>query len=91
LASVVASCVESVPALVVNETGTCLRTFPFMSRTLAVIVVDPPSAETDAGFAPTLTAPTEADPTAIRSAPVAAVTAPPEVAVMTAVPLEPPD
>src|SRR4051812_23142049 len=46
LLSVVTSCVERVPALVVNDTGTPLSTLPFTSSTLAVIVVEPPSAET---------------------------------------------
>ena len=90
-ASEVTSCEESVPAVLVNDTATCGRTLPFTSTTLALIVVEPPSAGTDAGLAPSLMAPTDAEPTAIRSAPVAVVTAPPEVAVMTAVPLEPPD
>ncbi len=50
----------------------------------------PPLAGTVSGFAFTETRPTAAVPTKIFSAPVAPVVAPPETAVIVAVPFEPP-
>jgi hypothetical protein len=98
---VVARVVESVPAVVVNETGEEGRAFPLMSNTFAVTVEVPPVFGTSAGLAFTETRPTPAVPTAILTAPPVvvvvvppvevlvppAVVAPPDVALMTAVPL----
>ena len=73
----------------VNTTGTCVSTLPLTSSTLAVMVVAPPNAETEAGFAFTRTAPTAAVPTeSLRG--FDPVVAPPDVAVIVAVPLAPP-
>jgi hypothetical protein len=77
---------ESVPAVVVNDTGEDGSTLPLMSNTLAVIVVDPPVFGTVAGLALTVTRPTAAVPTAILIAPWVPVEAPPDSAVIVAVP-----
>jgi hypothetical protein len=83
----VASVVDKVPAVVVNDTGAELSTFPLMSNTMAVIVVEPPPLGTLVGFAFTETLPTAAVPMAILAAPVVPVVAPPDEATMVAVPL----
>ena len=57
-----------------------------MSMTTAVIVEDPPSAGSRVGFADTRTLPTAAVPIAIFAALVPLADAPPELAVMVAVP-----
>ena len=80
----------SEPADVVKETGTPGNALPLMSKILAVMVVVPPNADTLLGFAPTRTPPTDAVPTAILIAPAVPVDAPPEIALMFAVPLLPP-
>lgn len=76
----------SVPAVVVNVTGTPLIKLPLTSNTVAEIVVEPPSAGTLAGLALTTTFCTAALPTRIFSAPLDPTDAPPEIAVIVAVP-----
>jgi hypothetical protein len=82
---------ESVPAVVVNDTGADRSGLPLMSNTVAVMVVVPPVFGTVAGFAFTVTRPTAAVPTEILSAPAAPVVAPPEIAVIVAVPFALPE
>src|SRR5690349_11686358 len=77
------------PAVVVKLTGTPTNAAPFTSSTDAVIVVEPPREETDAGFARRITRPTAAVPSAILIAPSVPVVAPPEIAVIVAVPFAP--
>jgi hypothetical protein len=94
--SVVTTAALNEPLSAVKVTGTPARTFPFVSRTFALIVLDPPDADTVAGLAVTVTPPTAAAPIAIftevdavdvAAAPVVVVPpAPPEVAVIVAVP-----
>ena len=89
-ASVVRAEEESEPAVDDRLTGAELSPLPLMSKTDTVIVVEPPSAGTDAGLALTLTRPTAADPMAILMAPAVPTLAPPQEAVMVAVPDEVP-
>ena len=84
--SVKASDADSVPPVVVNVTGIPLSVFPLTSATAAVIVDLPPSDETVVGFALTTTRPTAAAPIAILTAPFAPTEAPPDIAVIFAVP-----
>jgi hypothetical protein len=99
LGSVVTTAALNEPLSAVNETGTPGSTFPFVSRTFAVIVLDPPDDDTVAGLAEAVTPPTAADPIAIFTVFDALVVAlvpepellvvppaPPEVAVIVAVP-----
>jgi type II secretory pathway pseudopilin PulG len=86
VASVITLVAASVPALVVNVTGTCSSAFPLVSATDAVIVETPPCDETVVGLAPTTIRPTAAAPTAILAAPFVPVVTPPETAMMVAVP-----
>src|SRR5204862_4485902 len=86
LSLVVTSDEARFPAVVENETGAAVSGFPLISRTVAVMVVDPPVFGTEAGFALIATLPTEAVPTAIFSAPFEPVDAPPESALIVAVP-----
>ena len=88
--SVFTTALPRTPVEVEKLTGTPLSALPFTSTTLAVMVATPPLTDTGFGLAETLTRPTAADPTAIRTPPFAPVLAPPEVALMTAVPLLPP-
>jgi len=76
--------------VVENVTGTEMSGLPLMSSTLAVITLEPPSDDTVAGFALTLTRPTAAEPTAILTAPFAPTLAPPDIAEIVAVPDWPP-
>jgi hypothetical protein len=78
---------ERVPAVVEKKTGAATRTLPFTSKTLAVIVDEPPNDDTDEGEAPTFTRPTAAEPTKIFRAPALPVVAPPDEAVIEAAPL----
>ena len=87
--SVVTTVAEMDPVVVEKTTGTSGRELPFTSNTLAVMMVEPPRAETVAGFALTRTAPTAAVPTESFSAPAVPVEAPPEKATIEAVPLLP--
>ena len=82
---------KNCPAVDVKTTGADLKALPLMSSTLAVIVVGPPAAGTVAGLALTVTRPTAAVPIAILSAPAVPVVAPPENALIVAVPLDAPD
>jgi hypothetical protein len=75
------------PADVVKFTGTDERGEPFTSRTLAVITDVPPIAGIIPGFAARLTWPTAAAPIAILTALAVVTLAPPDDAVMLAVPL----
>ena len=84
--SVVASDVLSTPPVVENDTCADTNAFPFTSNTTALTVDEPPSAGTSVGFALTMTLPTAAVPTRIFSAPLAPTLAPPDIAVMVAVP-----
>ena len=74
------------PAVAVNVTGMPFIRFPLTSNTVAEIVVEPPSAGTVAGEALATTFCTAAEPTSIFSAPFVPVVAPPEIAVIVAVP-----
>jgi hypothetical protein len=76
-----------VPVVVVNVTGTAFIRLPLTSKTVALMVVDPPSAGTVAGLAFTTTFWTAAVPTRIFSGFVP-VLAPPEIAAIDAVPDE---
>lgn len=89
LSFVVATPVDKAPAVVVNSTGDPTSALPLMSSTVAVMVAWPPCDETDCGFALSTTRATAAVPTEILSAPVLPVVAPPDTAVIVAVPLEP--
>jgi hypothetical protein len=82
---VLAILVLSVPAVVVNVTGTPVMRLPLRSKTVAEIVVVPPSDGTVAGLALTTTFCTAAVPTRIFSEFVPVV-APPEIAEIAAVP-----
>lgn len=86
VASVVTTAALSVPAVVANVTGMPVIRFPLTSNTVAAIVVDPPSAGTVAGVAFATIFWTAAEPTRIFSAPLVPVDAPPEIAVIVAVP-----
>jgi hypothetical protein len=88
---VVAIPADSVPDVAVNDTGAERSAFPLMSNTVAVIVVDPPVFGTVAGLALTVTRPTPAVPMAIFTAPVVPVVAPPDDAMIVAVPLAIPE
>jgi hypothetical protein len=90
-ASVVAAMTSSEPAVVENVTGAAERTLPLMSNTDAWIVEVPPCAGTTVGLALTETRPTAAVPTAIFTAFVPLALAPPEAAVIVAVPFAVPD
>ena len=90
LPSVTTTLSESVPDVVVKVTGVATNGLPFISSTLAVTVVEPPMEGTGFGLALTVTLPTAAVPTKIFSAPVVPVVAPPEIAVIVAVPFDPP-
>jgi hypothetical protein len=90
LALVVTRTADNAPAVVEKLTGAELSALPLMSKTSAAIVVDPPLDGTDAGVALTVTRPTAAVPTAILIAPAAPVVAPPDEAVIVAVPFESP-
>src|SRR5689334_9225379 len=61
--SVLTTAALNEPAVVVNVTGTPAMGFPDASNTPAVIVVVPPLAGTDVGFAARLTRPVAAAPT----------------------------
>ena len=76
--------------MVEKDTGAALSGLPLISMTTAVIVVDPPSAGSNVGFALTRTLPTAAVPMATLAAFVPLALAPPELAVMVAVPLDVP-
>ena len=89
-ASVFTKELDRTPAEVAKLTGTKGRAFPLISTTLAVIVEDPPPAEIVLGFAVSEMRPTAAVPTAILTAPFAPVFAPPDEAVIVAVPFAPP-
>src|SRR5439155_18912113 len=65
LESVVTTAALNEPLSDVNETGTPGSTFPFVSRTFAVIVLAPPEDDTLAGLAEAVTPPTAPDPIAI--------------------------
>jgi len=95
--SVVTTAALNEPLSAVKVTGTPGSTFPFVSRTFAVIVLDPPDAATVAGLAEAVTPPTAAAPIAIFTVfdavavvvepeVVVVLPAPPEVAVIVAVP-----
>jgi hypothetical protein len=97
VASVLTSDGETVPASAVKVTGTLPKRLPLASATVAVIVDVPPLAETVVGFAVTVTPPTAAAPMAILTTFAAVVVvvplvvvvvapAPPDVAVIVAVP-----
>src|SRR5262245_30387922 len=81
---------DNVPAVVVKSTGEPTNALPLTSRTVAVIVEAPPAADTDCGLALRINFAAAAVPTAILSAPSVPVVAPPETAVIVAVPFEPP-
>jgi hypothetical protein len=74
------------PASVANVTGMPLSALPPASVTFALIVELPPRDDTIAGLALATTAVTAADPTAIFTALAAATPAPPELAVIVAIP-----
>ncbi len=74
------------PASVVNVTGMPLSALPPASVTFALIVELPPRDDTIDGLALATTALTAADPTAIFTALAAATLAPPEAAVIVAIP-----
>ena len=88
--SVVTSVAVNVPALVENDTGASTSAFPLMSSTEALIVDEPPSAGTCEGLALTVTRPTAAVPTRIFRPPAVPTLAPPDIAVIVAVPDAPP-
>jgi hypothetical protein len=89
VASVLTTPALSVPAVVVNVTGMVDMRLPLTSNTVAEIVDEPPSEGTVAGVALTITFCTPAEPTRIFSAPFVPVVAPPEIAVIVAVPDDP--
>ncbi len=76
------------PASVVKVTGIKASALPPASVTFALIVELPPRDDTTAGLALATTAVTAADPTAILIAFAAATEAPPEVAMIVAIPDE---
>jgi len=86
LASVETATCSSVPAVVENVTGAELSGLPLMSITVPVIVDKPPDVGSRVGFAETRTLPTAAVPTATLAAFAPLALAPPELAVMIAVP-----
>ena len=86
LTSVLTTPAVSEPAVVVNVTGIDVIRLPLTSNTVAEIVDVPPNAGTIAGVALTTTFWTAAAPTRILSAPLAPVDAPPDVAMIDAVP-----
>ena len=75
------------PAEVAKVTGTAASALPLRSRTLAVMIVEPPLDEMVLGFALRLTRPTAAVPSEILRAPLEPVVAPPDEAVTVAIPL----
>ena len=85
-ASVETATCSSVPAVVENVTGAELSGLPLMSITVPAIVERPPVAGSSVGFAETRTLPTAAVPTATLAAFAPLALAPPELAVMIAVP-----
>jgi len=85
VASVIATPVLSEPAVDEKVTGTSVRTAPFKSKTIALMVLVPPAAGTVAGFAATEIFCAAALPTRIFREFVPVV-APPEIAVTDAVP-----
>jgi hypothetical protein len=89
VASVLTRPPDKLPAEVANVTGTPCRALPFTSTTLAVIAEEPPVAGMIEGLAVRVMRPTAAEPTAILTAPFAPVVAPPEEAVIVAVPFAP--
>jgi hypothetical protein len=91
LESVLTTLAENDPAVVVKVTGTDDSTLPLGSLTDAVIADVPPLAATFAGFALTEMRPTAAAPMPILIAPAVPVVAPPEDAVIVAVPDDPPE
>ena len=86
LASVFATLALSEPASVVSVTGTPASGLPPASVTFELIVDEPPLDDTMDGLALATMAPTAAEPTAILTALAAATVAPPELAVMVAIP-----
>jgi len=84
--SVLTTPVLKVPDVVENVTVAPGSTLALTSKTVAVIVDDPPLAGTRDGFAESWTRPTAALPIRILSAPFALTDAPPDNAVMFAVP-----
>jgi type II secretory pathway pseudopilin PulG len=86
LASELTTEAPTLPALVVNVTGTDGKTFPLVSNTVAVTVTVPPAAGTVLGLASSRMPPTAAEPIAILMAPFAPTPTPPDIAVMVAVP-----
>ena len=88
LASVETATCSSDPAVVVNDTGAELSGLPLMSITVPVMVDEPPTDGSSVGFAATRTLPTAAVPTATLAAFAPLAEAPPELAVMIAVPFE---
>ena len=101
LESVLTSDTDSEPPEVEKLTGAALSAFPLTSTTLAVTVEDPPLADIVDGFAESVIRPTAAVPTEILTEPVLvavvpplppvvpAVVAPPDAALIVAVPLFP--
>lgn len=89
-ASVVSRLGETLPASVVNVTRMPVNALPLESNTDAVIVELPPVADTVVGLAARAMFPTAAAPTAIFSAPLAPTVAPPDAAIIVAVPDAPP-
>ena len=89
--SVVPCNTSSDPAVVENDTGADDSALPLMSNTAAEIVDEPPIAGIRVGVAVTATRPTAAVPTAILTAFVPLALAPPELAVIVAVPFAVPD
>ena len=81
---------ETAPASVVNDTGIDAIRLPLTSIVVAVMSEVPPFEEMTLGFASMLTLPTAAAPTAILMALAPLAEAPPELAVMMAVPLDVP-
>ncbi len=85
-ASVLTTPALNEPAVVLNVTGRFGNAFPLMSRIVAVIVLSPPAAGTVEGLALMAIFDTAAAPTAILTALAAATLAPPDEAVIVAVP-----
>jgi type II secretory pathway pseudopilin PulG len=90
LASVFTTLELSEPASVVKVTGMPASALPPESVTFALIVDEPPLDDTMAGFALATMPPTAAEPTAILTVFAVATVAPPELAVMVAIPEEVP-
>ena len=86
LMSDVTAPVLNVPLVVENVTSADGRALPLISSTVAETVEEPPVAGTRTGFAVTATRPTAAVPTRILTAFADDTLAPPESALMTAVP-----